>query len=139
MTTLRDTIADALIPYIGDVDQRWLDKVTNAILDAVVIYQGDESFELRARRDAPPTSKIAVDRIKAGTAQEEVFRAFTTNNSGWTDDELEQYTGRSHQSVSSIRNILMNKGYVRDSGDTRLTLSDNPAIVYVYTGKEITR
>ena len=138
MTTLHSVIAEALRPYVGN-DPDWLNHVATQVTNFVVAFQGDESFELRARRDAPATSKITVDRIKQGSAQERVLQFFVaTPIGGWTDDELEDATGRSHQSVSSVRNILMNKGYVRDSGETRKTRSGNPAIVYCYTGKEVT-
>jgi len=137
--TLDDVIVEALLPYIGAQPVAWFDKVTTDVVNAVVAFQGDETFELRARKNAPATSNTAVDRIKTGTAQSQVLHYFQSSSRGWTDDQLERATGRSHQSVSSVRNILMNKGYVRDTGTTRLTRSGNPAVVYVYTGKEVVR
>jgi hypothetical protein len=109
------------------------------VADHVIEAQGDERAVLQTRRNAPGTSKAGVSAIRAGTAQERVLSAFMRDGRrvlGWTDDELESFTNRSHQSVSSVRNILMRKGYVADSGARRKTRSGNDAIVYVWTGKE---
>lgn len=107
------------------------------LADAIIRSQGDDSAEFRVRKDAPETSKAIVDKIRTGSLQDRLLTQFQWSEMGWTDDELEQRTGRSHQSVSATRNTLMRKGYVVDSGDRRKTRSGNDAIVWVWTGKGI--
>ena len=108
-----------------------------AIVDCVIAAYGDDSAEFRVRKDAPETSKAIVDKIRTGSLQDRLLTQFRWSALGWTDDELEQRTGRSHQSVSATRNTLMRKGYVVDSGNRRKTRSGNDAIVWVWTGKGI--
>lgn len=91
--------------------------------------------EFRVRRSAPDTSKAISTKVASGTFQEEVLNLFRYTGParrahGWTDDELEQHTGRTHQSVSAARNTLMRKGYIADSGQRRKTRSGNDAIVW---------
>lgn len=50
---------------------------------------------------------------------------------GLSDDGLEFYTGRSHQSVSAARNRLMERGLIKDSGRRTQTRYKNEAIIWV--------
>lgn len=50
---------------------------------------------------------------------------------GLCDHEIEAILGWLHQSASAARNSLMNDGWVRNSGKTRLTPQKHPAIVWV--------
>lgn len=50
---------------------------------------------------------------------------------GATDDELEEITGLSHQTVSARRRTLVLKGMVCDSGQRRSTRSNRKAVVWV--------
>ena len=51
--------------------------------------------------------------------------------SGHTDDELEAYFQRSHQTISSARNTLSSDGFIIDSGKRRTTRTGHDAIVWV--------
>lgn len=115
-----------------------------AIADAVIAAQGDEEAELRARRNAPETSRHATDKIRQGTISDMALGMFRyaarhPEVLGFTDDELEIGLGRSHQSVSAARNTLMRRGYVVATDERRQTRWGNPAVVYVWTGKEPVR
>lgn len=102
--------------------------------------RGDDDAEFRVRKNAPDTSKAIVDKIRSSSLQAVMLRAFQmptrADGTGWTDDELEVYFQRTHQSVSATRNTLMRKGYVEPTEARRKTRSGNPAIVYAWTGKE---
>jgi hypothetical protein len=50
---------------------------------------------------------------------------------GLCDHEIESLTGWLHQSASSIRNSLMNDGWIKDSGLRRKTPQGNGAIAWV--------
>lgn len=107
-------------------------------VDSLLPLLGDDTAEFHVRKDAPDTSKDVSDKIRSGSLQYLLLNRFRWADhveSGHTDDELEELTGRTHQSVSATRNTLMRKGYVIDSGLRRKTRSGNPAIVYVWTGK----
>lgn len=98
----------------------------------------DEDAEFRVGKNHPDTSKVVEPRIRAGSIQEQMLRLFeadlaTGNPLGYTDDELEVYLARSHQSVSATRNTLMRKGLVQDGGRRRTTRSENMAIVWTRT------
>jgi hypothetical protein len=129
-------IEDILYPG-GDPDHEWdadtLDEIVQVIREWRDSLRG---ADFMVRRDAPETSKAIVDKIRRGSLQSWLLRCFeAVGPRGFTDDELEEATMRTHQSVSATRNTLMRKGYVRDSGSRRKTRSGNPAIVYVRTGK----
>lgn len=47
-----------------------------------------------------------------------------------TDDEMERYLRRSHQSVSACRNRLVADGWVEKTGQRRRTQHGNPAAVW---------
>lgn len=49
---------------------------------------------------------------------------------GLTDEEVEGITGMRHQSASARRRELVLKGWLRDSGRTRMNNSGRPAIVW---------
>ncbi len=114
------------------------------VISRLVSEAGDEDAVFEVRRNAPTTSKAIVEKIRKDSLQDRMLWLFSvekhpnayTNRTGFTDDELELRMGRTHQSVSATRNTLMRKGYVVDSGLKRHTRSGNPAIVYVWTGKE---
>lgn len=52
---------------------------------------------------------------------------------GLTDDQMETRLRRSHQTVSSARNWLVEAGWVRDSGQRRKTRSGRMAVVWMLT------
>lgn len=76
---------------------------------------------------APAAPMSALPR--KGTLARQVFDLIGSRR-GLTDDELEYATGRSHQSVSSARNRLMEDGLVYDSGEVRTTRYGHDATVW---------
>ena len=52
---------------------------------------------------------------------------------GMCDHEIEQKTGWVHQSASSVRNSLMNDGWIQDSGIRRKTPQGNDSIAWIVT------
>ena len=85
-------------------------------------------------RSAPQTSHDAARRaqVTGGTVEAHILHA-CLHWGGWTTDEIEAATGRSHGSVSAAMNRLKRKGLVRESNETRLTRGGSPASVYVLT------
>lgn len=56
-----------------------------------------------------------------------------TAHPGYTDAQLEHRLKRSHQTVSSARNWLVQAGWLRDSGVRRFTPSHRKAVVWMLT------
>jgi hypothetical protein len=56
-------------------------------------------------------------------------------STGGTDEECQKGMNMKHQVQTPRRWELMHGGCVEDSGQTRLTETDSPAIVWVATGK----
>ena len=137
VTTMAETIQDFI--YDLRAEQRlYPDHYAADLAKAIVAAQGDDTFEPHARADAPATSKAVFDKIKRSSFQEQMLYHYTApriDMIGYTDDEMEQITGRTHQSVSACRNALVHKGYLVDSGQRRPTRSGNQANVYVWTRK----
>lgn len=89
---------------------------------------------VRLGRRSPKTSQIAAERVlpRTGTKRQILYNLFNSAGpSGLCDHEIEQITGWLHQSASSLRNGLMNDGWIKDSGLRRKTVSKNDAIVWV--------
>lgn len=60
-------------------------------------------------------------------------------HTGMTVSELKARLRKEHSSVSSALNGLMNRGWIKDSGETRLTQHNEPAIVWIPTDMAITK
>jgi hypothetical protein len=79
---------------------------------------GPEALSGRPAASAghPATSHAAADRLAGlpvGRIRLDVFRAIRgKGRGGATDDELEVLLGRPHQTVSSARNALVERGYI---------------------------
>ena len=98
-----------------------------------------QQAEARLSKRAQRTSRQAVarnaDAIKG--IQREIYNLLEKTPSGYTDFDLEDVTGRSHQSVSAARNALMTCGLVMDSGETRKNARGNASIVWVLSTPEV--
>lgn len=83
---------------------------------------------------APATSHEAARRaaITGGTVEAHILENCLAFG-GWTTDEIEAASGRSHGSVSGAMNRLKRKGLVRETDETRPTRGGSPAFVYVLT------
>jgi hypothetical protein len=82
----------------------------------------------------PATAQMAKAKFqaKSGSLRKKVYDAILDSGSnGLTDDEIETFLARSHQSASGARNTLMNDGWVVDSGQRRETRYGNPAIAWI--------
>lgn len=93
-----------------------------------------EANSVRIGRRSPKTSQIAAERLlpRTGTKRKMVFDLIQASAEvGLCDHEIEDLTGWLHQSASSIRNGLMNDGWIKDSGQRRKTPQGNGAIVWV--------
>jgi hypothetical protein len=93
-----------------------------------------ETNSVRIGRRSPKTSQIAAERVlpRTGTKRKVVFDLIQGAGArGLCDHEIESLTGWLHQSASSIRNGLMNDGWITDSGQRRKTPQGNGAIVWV--------
>ena len=89
---------------------------------------------VRLGRRSPKTSQNAAQRVlpRTGTKRKVVYDLiYAQGSNGLCDHEIEQLTGWLHQSASSIRNGLMNDGWIMDSGKRRVTPQGNKAIVWI--------
>ena len=89
---------------------------------------------VRLGKRSPQTSQNAAKRVlpRSGTKRKQVYDLIKDAGvRGLCDHEIERMTGWLHQSASSIRNSLMNDGWIIDSGQRRKTPQGNGAIVWV--------
>lgn len=83
-------------------------------------------------RKATSTQKEAARSFypKSGTIQHKIYELITEHG-GLTDEQIEQMLHLKHQSASAARNVLMNKGWVINSGRTRRNQNGNRAIIWI--------
>jgi hypothetical protein len=79
-----------------------------------------------------------LSKVTQGSARMEIVgqlaRVSPLAGIGYTDEQLERRLGKSHQTVSSARNWLVQAGWVRDSGERRINAgSKRPAAVWTLT------
>lgn len=113
------------------------------LLDAIFALEGYDAAELtgsgaRWVEGSPETSKDAA--ALANPAQGSVRRAIVAlcahtrpPEAGFTDAQLERRLNRTHQTVSSARNWLVNAGWLQDSGRRFPTPSGRMAVVWELT------
>ena len=90
--------------------------------------------QLTVGRNHPDTSHQVQAHLRKSSLRYKMLEAFTIwGDIGATDDELEMWSNRSHQTVSSARNTLARQGLVMDSGERRKTRSGNQSIVWKRT------
>lgn len=94
--------------------------------DIFEVIEEDREF---VGHNHPDTAQAMAASFRTGTLRETVYRLITQHN-GLTDYDLEDITGRSHQSVSGTRNSLVKDGLVTDSGVRRRNRFDNDVIVW---------
>jgi hypothetical protein len=76
----------------------------------------------------------AIALPRAGSKRRRLYDLFLHRGvTGITDDEIELMTGWTHQSASACRNVLMNEGFLVDSGERRSTSRGTKAIVWRIT------
>jgi hypothetical protein len=93
-----------------------------------------EANSIRVGRRSPKTSQIAAERVlpRTGTKRRALYNLiYASGVEGKADHEIEAITGWLHQSASSIRNGLMNDGWIWDSKIRRKTPQGNDAIVWI--------
>ena len=95
-----------------------------------------EANVIQLGKNSPRTSRDAAKSVlpRTGTKRARVFDLIAgAGERGLCDHEIESLTGWLHQSASSIRNSLMNDGWIQDSGLRRKTPQGNGAIAWVKT------
>jgi hypothetical protein len=92
-----------------------------------------EQAEMRLSRNPQRTSVSAVRATLpgAGTKLLAIYELICKSGDGLTDFEIEEATGMAHQSASAARNVLMNRGLIKDAGVTRKNARGMDAIVWV--------
>ena len=90
-----------------------------------------DANEVQVGKHHPETSFAAAERAfhTRGKLKRLVYDLIAEHGD-LCDHELEEITGRTHQSVSATRNTLMNSGWVEDSGKRRKTPQGNFAIAW---------
>lgn len=98
-------------------------------LDLIAAQNG-----MRLSRKATDTQRNAVNLTlpRSGTKSAAVWDLFVdAGDLGLTDDEIERTTGWTHQSASAIRNGLMHRGLLKDSGQRRKNRRGLDCIVWM--------
>ncbi len=92
-----------------------------------------EQAGMRLSRNPQRTSVSAVRETmpRAGTKLLAIYELICKSGSGLTDFEIEEATGMAHQSASAARNVLMNRGLIKDAGVTRKNARGMDAIVWI--------
>jgi hypothetical protein len=112
--------------------------LANAV-DALNEFEAAELTGAGARwvNGSPETSRGAAGLAVPvqGTARHQIIGALShvarMSSPGYTDAQLEHLLNRSHQTVSSARNWLVEAGWVIDSGVRRRTPSKRLAVVWM--------
>lgn len=127
--------------YDADPTAEYLAR--NALSDCVDALDAHEAAELtgsgaRWVEGSPETSRDAA--LLANPAQGSARRAIVAlcahaqpPENGYTDAQLERRLNRTHQTVSSARNWLVNAGWLQDSGRRFPTPSGRMAVVWELT------
>lgn len=95
--------------------------------------QVSEEPHTYVRHNARGTSAAAAAAAlpKSGTRRRQVYDFIWDQGiHGATDDEIILGLGIGHQSVGPRRLELVEQGHIEDSGERRLTIGGNPAIVW---------
>jgi hypothetical protein len=92
------------------------------------LYDGSPPSEDSDTSRAAAKSMTVTSNSMRGQVLSIIDRYLVT---GRTDDELEEYTGWRHQTVSARRRELVLLGKVKDSGKRRKTRSGRSATVWV--------
>ena len=92
-----------------------------------------EQAEMRLSKNPQRTSVSAVRASlpRAGTKLLHIYELICKSGDGLTDFEIEEATGMAHQSASAARNVLMNRGLIKDAGVTRKNARGMDAIVWI--------
>ena len=105
---------------------------TMQMIKSSVTGQRPDENAVAVSRKATDTQRAAAKAIypKSGTIQRRILELITEHG-GLTDEQIENLLHLKHQSASAARNVLMNKGWVINSGKTRRNLNGNYAIVWI--------
>jgi hypothetical protein len=85
-------------------------------------------------RDTSVQAASLIERRVAGIARTVLAYVSSCGTTGATDEQISQGTGIPENSARPRRLALVRAGFLRDSGQRRLTKGGNPAIVWVATG-----
>lgn len=93
----------------------------------------DAQLRRMYRKSNPETSKQAAKKVKVGSQKHHVLEVFQqAYPKGFTDEELIEACYLKNDNARKRRVDLYNDGLVENTGLTRLTSSDCPAIVWRY-------
>ena len=92
-----------------------------------------QQAEMRLSKKPQRTSVSAVraNLPRSGTKLAAIYALICKSGDGLTDFEIEEATGMAHQSASAARNVLMNRGLIKDAGVTRKNARGMDAIVWI--------
>ena len=139
-------------PGCSDMEQEWVEVCEYASDEWPPLTLADAAYKRTIERKRrkhrvddnvialthkPTDTQSQAARIaipKAGTKRRRLYDMFLIRGkAGLTDDEVENITGWTHQSASACRNVLMNEGFLVDSGERRKTRRGTNAIVWRIT------
>lgn len=108
---------------------------TTSVIDTVEPTRPVAAQTARVGAEHPETAQRMQARAlpRSGTFRMKVASIVAQDPTGLTDYDLEDLTGRSHQSVSATRNGLVKDGWLAASGQTRRNRFGNDAIVWEAT------
>lgn len=127
-------------PWGAHVSYAHVERVLSEAISALNAHEAAELTGSGARwvEGSPETSKEAA--ALANPVQGSVRRAIVAlcahtrpPEAGFTDAQLERRLNRTHQTVSSARNWLVNAGWLQDSGRRFPTPSGRMAVVWELT------
>ena len=100
----------------------------------VVVHEGEYEVAGSATVRAYGSATVWAAFPKSGTSRIRVLHCIAfAGNYGRTDQELEERLGLPRPTAGNSRGELVKGGWVRDSGERRLTRAGNPAVVWVLT------
>lgn len=110
----------------------WAAGYEQGYADALALVASQKGARLS--RKPTDTQRKAVNALmpRSGTKGAALWELFVeVDYLGLTDDEIERMTGWTHQSASAMRNSLMTRGLLKDSGQRRKNRRGLDCIVWV--------
>lgn len=108
-------------------------------MPALTLFPDDPPAKLPHRRGST-TSRHAAELAKpfANRQLVRVYQFFVDHkDDGATDEECQLATGLAGDSQRPRRQWLVTRGYLRNSGNMRLTTKGRSAVVHLWTGKTL--
>lgn len=110
----------------------WAAGYEQGYADALALVASQKGMRLSRKPTDTQRNAVNLTLPRSGTKGSLLWSLFCEHGDhGLTDDEVERLTGWTHQSASAMRNGLMTRGLLKDSGQRRKNRRGLDCIVWV--------